>query len=478
MTIPTIQFNFGYFLDIGNLPLPQMMLRLVFDGGWVPLLIVVVYGSWLLWVQSRQLKFGKTLKFCLLAIDVPKLNEQTPKAVEQIFTHIAGAYSGLDRIEKYWIGKCQAVFSMEIASVDGYVQFLVHCQTKYRDLIEAAVYAQYPDAEIVEVADYTGDVPTQYPNAEWDMWGTEFPLKKPSSLPIRTHLQFEHSASEEYFKDPLSSLLEILSSMRKGERCWLQFLISPTNDDWKDDSKELADKILGKKKVLKKTIVDHLIDIPIGVATDLTIGLLSEAAPEFKKKEDTKMPTMMALSPGERNVLEAVQEKAAKVGFATKIRFVYAGRRGIFSKGKVISSMKGAMGIFSSLDMNQLKPYGKVTPKTDYFWERWYAPGKQGKLVRAYRNRSAVGAPWCIMNVEELATIWHFPFTQVKAPLVQKTDAKRAEPPASLPTAEGSSTGPFKRVVRAPSAPAPTPEPKPEPEAPDEELDALEEELS
>jgi hypothetical protein len=59
-------------------------------------------------------------------VDVPRMNEQTAKAVEHIFSTIAGAYSGLDRFEKYWLGKFQPSFSFEIVSIGGYVQFLVH----------------------------------------------------------------------------------------------------------------------------------------------------------------------------------------------------------------------------------------------------------------------------------------------------------------------------------------------------------------
>ncbi|MDZ4229552.1 MAG: hypothetical protein U1C53_00250, partial [Candidatus Veblenbacteria bacterium] len=38
-----------------------------------------------------------------------------------------------------------------------------------------------------------------------------------------------------------------------------------------------------------------------------------------------------------------------------------------------------------------------------------------------------------ILNTEELATLYHFPVVTVKAPLVKKTEAKKAEPPFGLP---------------------------------------------
>ena len=169
------------------------------------------------------------------------------------------------------------------------------------------------------------------------------------------------------------------------------------------------------------------------------------------------MSKMMDLTPGEKNVLEAVQMKASKHGFNTKIRMVYIAKRGVFNKGKVISPFKGALGQFTALDMNALKPYGLVTPKSDYFWERWSVPRKTSAIVTNYKNRSGRGAPPFVLNIEEMATLYHFPYSHVKAPLVKKTEAKRAEPPVSLPTMETASSKPFKAVIKAAPPPAAPP---------------------
>ena len=56
------------------------------------------------------------------------------------------------------------------------------------------------------------------------------------------------------------------------------------------------------------------------------------------------------------------------------------------------------------------------------------------ELFEAYKKRSlGTKSPKCIMNVEELATIWHFPMSHVKTPLVAKAASKSAEPPLGLP---------------------------------------------
>ncbi len=474
--MPQIYINLNYFVELGDLPFPLMLARLFLDGGWAVILFLLLTTGWTMWVQSRQIKFNKDIKYTLLAVDVPRLNEQTPKAVEQIFAQLAGAYSGPDTFEKYWVGKTQTTFSFELVSIDGYVQFLIHVAVKFRDLVEAAIYSQYPDAEIVEVEDYADKEPLQYPHPEYDCWGTEFSMRKPSAFPLRTHVQFEHNLSEEYFKDPLSPLLEVFSSMKPGEQLWLQFLLSPTDDSWKEGSAAVVDKILGRKKPVKKNIADYIVDVPLMILGELAGAVLGsgEDGPP-KKKEEKTMSKMMDLTPGEKNVLEAVQMKASKHGFNAKIRMVYVGKRGVFNKGKVISPFKGALGQFTALDMNALKPYGLVTPKGDYFWEKWSVPKKTSAIIRNYKNRSGRGAPPCILNVEEMATLYHFPYSHVKAPLIKKTEAKRAEPPVFLPTSEVSSVKPFKAVTK-PAPPSAAPPPS-LPTAEEKDADAVDSDL-
>ncbi|MEK9152296.1 MAG: hypothetical protein AAB692_02925, partial [Patescibacteria group bacterium] len=332
--MPNIQINWSYFFDIGALPFPQMMWKLFVDGGWIPTLIIMLTGFWQLWVQWRQEKFAGTIAYNLLAIDIPRSNEQTPKAVEQVFSLISGAYSNLDAFEKYWIGKFQLTFSFEIISIGGYVQYVVRTPAKFRDLVESAVYAQYPDAEIVEIADYTGTVPKVYPDPEQELFGTEFVLGKPAHYPIRTTIQFEHNLSEEYFKDPLSSLLEVLGSIRASEQVWLQYLITPTDDKWKHAGEEAVDKLVGKKKPLKKNVFDHMVDIPMAVLGELG-SMMSTSSEEKKPDKKDDIFKMLALTPGERSVVEAIQMKLSKVGLRAKLRLVYVGRRDVFSKGRI-----------------------------------------------------------------------------------------------------------------------------------------------
>lgn len=418
-----------------SMPLPLLWWTIFIYGGWVPIVIIMWYGFRDMWLMSRQNKYAPTIQYMTLAISVDRLNEQTPKAIEHMFTHLAGTYSSPNFKEKWWQGKFTPSFSFEYASIDGYTQFIVRTPVQFRDLVEASIFSQYPNAEIVEVADYTKNVPLSYPNPEWDCWGTEFTLSKPSSYPLRTFSEFEHQMSGE-LKDPLSSLLETLSRLKKGEQVWIQILVTPRDQEWAKDSIALTDKLKGRPAKKKaKPLHEHIIEGGAAFAMEAVHqvawgGSESEKKPE--KKEENKV---MNLSPGERKMLEQIELKASKIGFGCKMRFVYVGKRNVFRKGPMISMVRGAFGLFGSLDGNQLKNYGKVAPKTDYFWQRWSAEEKKTKIIKNYSNRSSNGADRFVLNVEELASLWHFPQVLIKAPLLKKVESRKVEPPFALPPA-------------------------------------------
>ena len=102
-----------------------------------------------------------------------------------------------------------------------------------------------------------------------------------------------------------------------------------------------------------------------------------------------------------------------------------------------MNGLVGGIKQFNTIDLNSFKPATKFWTSVPYDYRGFRADSRRNKIMRAYRGRSeSRGTPAFILNIEELATIWHFPVMQVKAPLVKKTDAKRAEPPFTLPVVQ------------------------------------------
>lgn len=407
--------------------------------GWIPIAAVLLEGLMEIWKDYRQGLYTDRLQYCLLAIDVPKMTEQSPKAAESIFASLQGSLSTLLWKEIWFDGKQLPRFSFEIASIDGYIQFYIRCETRFRDMVEAGVYAQYPDAQIAEVEDYAQMVPSHFPDPEWDMWGTEFVLRYEQHFPIRTWPAFEHGLSQE-LKDPLAVLLEQMSRMRPGECFFFQIVFAVCKQvKWKESGTKFIRKIYGlKDEKAKSGLLGELATLPGGVVEEMTgVGvnsLLGMSSGEESKPEDIWRAFKITLQ--EKAQVEAVINKGSHIGFESKVRVAYFAKKGVYSKATRVPLVKGFFSPFSNPGVNEFKMYVPQIPKNDYFWHKWIYPHRQTRVAQAYKKRSfSLGASPKILCDEELATIWHFPTITNKAPLVKKTESRRAEPPVSLPIA-------------------------------------------
>ena len=470
-------FIMDVWRDAMNAPTPlEAGLIIMFNGGWV---FVVAAGwdafkAW--WLNKKRNEYhNRTRKFILLAIDVPRDNEQSPRAVEGIFNQLHGALPGANTLWQTWgLGKTVDYFSLEIVSIDGYVQFLIYAMEDYRDLVESAFYAQYPDAEITEVEDYVdgpnGDfVNLNFPNDKYDIFGTEFILAKNNAFPIRLWKDFEHTMSAE-LKDPMASLLESMNKIGPGEQLWFQIVVTPEyGKNWITSAHKQAYKIAGKKIEEKKA---GLMDSFLGGALEWLDTLGGQIFPFYnaggaeEKKKDDLPSLMLHLTPGEKSQIEGIEMKADKPGFWCKMRYIYIGQKKVFSRARVVAPMLGAIRQYDSYTNNNLTlhKYTK-TSGIDYWLTKYRMSLRKNKILRAIQGRSrAMGSYGIILNTEELSTVYHFPVITVKAPLVSRTEAKRASAPISLPLETPSPFARFKTAgyAKAP-APASLPEPLPEP---------------
>ncbi len=387
------------------------------------------------YLPVKQKKYLDSFDYTLLAIDIPKENYQSPKAVESIFTALMGAYSGPTKKDYYFKGVVQLPFSFEIVSIEGFIQFLIRTPVIFRDLVEAAVFAQYPDASIVEVEDYVDSAPQKWPDENYKFWGAEITMIKDDMYPIKTYPYFEHGLSQE-FKDPMADLLEAMSRLGRGEQSWIQIVITPTMPEWQERGQKLVKKLTGEQYTPKKTFIEKLTDPILDFLRFLGDIIVIKAEPGEKSPTDTGSK-ILALTPGEQNIISAIQNKLSKIGFYTKIRFMYIAEKPVFSAARGVSGFFGAFSQFNSVDLNGFKPHKKNKTTANYFFVKKRIAKKQNFLMKEYKERIGVtggtSQPF-VLSVEELATIWHFPDINVKAPLVKKTEAKRAEPPVSLPS--------------------------------------------
>ena len=400
------------------------------DWWWIvtpPVLFFVLRDLWLLYLRWK--KFLST-EHILLEIRIPKVVDRTPKAMEQVFSGLHALFDQPRFIEKYFQGKYQQWASVEMVSIEGATHFYIHVPRAHKNLVQSHVWAQYPEAEISEAEDYVKKVPMDIPNKNWDVWGAELILNKPDAYPIRTYPAFEEIVEEKRL-DPLAALLELFGSLGPGEQMWFQWLIEPTLTQWHDAGKELVDDLISRRKDKKQDGLSKFLSETIGGFS--TVFSPTTAATPVKKEKPQDPPSlMMHMTPGERESIAAIEMKLGKIGFLTGARVVYVGRRETFNKSN-IAAFFGAIRQFNTQNLNSLRPNISVMPKTLYIMGKQRNYFRKRRLMRLYRLRFFVKKKF-IFNTEELATVYHFPGSMVAmAPMVSRIDAKKGEPPSTLP---------------------------------------------
>ncbi len=419
----------------------QTMLFLFFHGGWIFFLLVFLRGLFWIYMDYIQNKYAASVKWTVLAIDAPQENLQSVKAVEQIFAALWPLYESRNLQDKYIKGKFQLPYSLEIVSIGGYTQFLIRTPSSHKDLVEAAIYAQYPKAEIFEVEDYTQRYKNlKFPNDKIDLWGSEFKLVKPSPYPIRTYPQFEHNLTQT-FADPLAGLLEVFNKIGKQEELWMQLVITPINDSWKAEGYKIINKIIGAEQPAKKDWTHMLLSPFYHFATLLQdlfiygIGYEPGKVEESRKQDIQLINKIMYLTPEEKRIIEAITNKISKLGYQVKMRMLYLGLKGKLNKARGVGAFIGALQQFTAMDLNGFKPVAKTKTTADYFFVERRVQAKQNRILHQYmsRSQSAGGGSGFVLNIEELATIFHFPAPEIMRENVKQVEAKKEPPPIELP---------------------------------------------
>jgi hypothetical protein len=421
----------------------KSIMDLVENWWWIILPFLLWRPFLFFWLWIKREGWLAKQKTIMLELKAPKDVLEPVKAMEEVFSSLWGDLYGFpDPWEKWMEGECPSSYSFEIASIGGSIHFYVRIPESARDSVESAIYSQYPDAEISLAEDYTKLVPKDIPNKDWDLYGTAYKMATDDIIPIKTYPKFFEEkpdiAKEEKRIDPISTLIEGLTRIKKGEQLWLQIIALPiTNgeNDYVDRGKAFMDKIFKRTKEkpkVKPMIQEGLEGLLFGISEK------KEGAKEEKFQPETM------LSSEEKQLVSAVGNKISKNAFACTIRFLYLGKKDVFFKAQ-IKHVFGFMSQFSANNLNGLVPLGssKTKIKKSWFFPLNYLIPRglyirKRKVFRNYIKRLTPYFPkpggTFVLNTEELATIFHFP-SKVSSPTpsIHRVDAKKGEPPPELP---------------------------------------------
>lgn len=392
---------------------------------WIILPVAFYFVFKLLWDDFVKTNWSNALEWTVIEVIPPKDLEKGPKLMESIFQGLAGVVVSYNAFEEWILGMFTDKFSFELVGSEGAVHFYIRVQKRYRNLVESQIYAQYPEAEIIEVEDYMNNFPRVVPNKDWNLWGSDLILQKEDAIPIRTYDKFEEDITGEMI-DPLAGFIELFASTTPGQHMWMQLIVQPLAEVWKEKDKQtkVIQRLAGRVAE-ERGFFQDIAD----VFTHLFSALLGPVEfPESAKKEE--QPLEFRLTPGEKDQLKAIEENLGKNAFKVKMRFIYLGKREGFDMAYV-SAFFGANRQFNDLNLNNLKPdTSKTTAHYVAIDSRLNAMKR--RLYERYRKRNTDGKTF-VFSTSELATVYHFPDMGVKTPSLLRVESKRGTAPANLP---------------------------------------------
>ncbi|OJI08051.1 MAG: hypothetical protein COX02_01375 [Candidatus Vogelbacteria bacterium CG22_combo_CG10-13_8_21_14_all_37_9] len=386
----------------------QSILDLLLSAGqffllWSPFLLAfLLWETYLYYIRAKWLKENIAV---LLEIKLPREVFKSPLAMELVITALHQASSGT-LIDQYIKGRTPASFSLEITSIAGKIHFYIWTPKFFQNIVESAIYAQYPEAEVYAVEDYTKAVDFGNQGSVWELRGVEFKFTEADSYPIKTYVDYglDKDPKEEFKIDPITSFLEFIGSIEATHQIWSQLIITPAPKSWKDSVQKELDKLLKRDKPKKEG--------------DMSWG-------EF------------ALSSGEREKVKAVEKSLAKLAFNSGLRVLYLSRDDTVRIPIFVGIMTNYKQ-FGAQNLNSFKPL--MTAGLDYPWQdpfgfrvpRIRRKFFQNYVYRSYHYPPASKKPM-VMTTEELATLFHIPGQVATTPTLERIPSKRGEPPVNLP---------------------------------------------
>ncbi len=374
----------------------------IFLVGFVIIAVIVGVGYLLRSLReidetNKKIAWAEKRHYTLLRVMAPKNNEKTPLAAEQMFAALHGIYRKEEVLQEH--------FSFEIAAVGHSIHFYLLVPTHLRDFLEGQIYSQYPTVEIEAVNDY----------ANIDMEGKavvggEIGLVRNDYFPIRTFVNFD--------VDPLAGITGVLSKIEDGEVLAIQAVISPIDDSWQKEGLTYVKNIkegkpTGPPPPLRQEFGKQSVGLVKEVGKGILSGIVGGSGGEVKKEDKKEIK----LSGPEEIALKGIETKVTKLGYAMSIRILAATPDEALSRTR----MESVAGAFKQFNLTNLNGFDiSATMIND------------AAFLKLYRSRNLSGAPYR-MNVEEIASVFHFPDTSVETPNIVWAGSKKGETPQNLP---------------------------------------------
>jgi hypothetical protein len=356
---------------------------------WVPIAGVLIF---LAMRNNRRAKVVRELDHVLLILEIPRTNDKKELAAEQMFASLHGILRSKRELAAQ--GGLQEHISFEIAAIEKRIRFYVWVPSHLQNFVEGQIYAQYPTVQIFKADhDYASrDISHSV------TYTADLSVIDNEVLPIKTFQSFE--------VDPLAAITATLAKLEEpGEEMWIQVLTRPVSDLWHR----------------KATRYSMRVKSGMGGGSGNGMGYYTLRAIEalWKPPEENGKPP--EISERDKGRITEVEKKSIKLGYQVRIRICYLGS----SEQTAKLRMQAIIGTFKQFNSTNLNGFQIKNPT-------FSVDG-----IAQYRARFFIDRGY-ILNIEELASVFHLPHTNVETPNIVWATSKTAEPPATLPIIQGA----------------------------------------
>ncbi len=338
---------------------------------------------WLPWYPS----------LVLLALSVPASNERGPLYTEQALAALHQANPHRLPLT-FLLGRHRE-------------QTVLFCRLppELRPIVEAQLYAQYPDARIEEVPEATLTPPAHAVRR------TAALTLSPDIFPLKRFAQFDDPQNRTV-ADPLAALLTTLAhSQRDGLHRTVALTVQPAGPRHRHRVHAILAR-LDTPFFRRHARLAHWY-VTAARSAQFPTRLVSWCVGRFGKPPPGSHPSAALHTSAsrlhEREMdVQAGSVKGASLLFEARLLLTVAGpadQPDAVAAG--LRELAGVFGVFSGLAAFHVTRPGPM---------RWHSP------------------PRFLLSTEELATLWHAPVATVKAPTLTTVLSRELEPPVSLPT--------------------------------------------
>jgi type IV secretory pathway TraG/TraD family ATPase VirD4 len=293
--------------------------------------------------------------------------------------------------------------SLEIAnpSNSDEIFFYVAVPKKIRENVEKQIHSYFPSASIERSPEYSIFSPKGYSAA------ATLELKNKYALPIKTYENME--------TDPLNEVTNSMSKFNtKEEGASLQLLLVPAGEGWRSLGHSIAHK-MQQGKQLKDAYSNSMIR---SVGKEVSSSLIDLINPTKKSQENYhKESENIQLTPEEQELIKNIENKSNKTGFRVNARLLTSAASQERAD-EILGQMENAFSQFENPGVNHFKIRSRTKNKDISF----------NYIFRNFEESNSI-----VLNVEEIASIFHFPISTTETPNIKWLKSGSAVPPANIP---------------------------------------------